>query len=63
MGKTAVFVLSTLQTLDKENLKPVQAVILCNVKELAFQIHKEVVRFTKNMPEVRSAVFYGGVPA
>lgn len=35
--------------------------ILCNVRELAHQIKKEVDRFTKHMPEVRSEVFFGGV--
>jgi ATP-dependent RNA helicase UAP56/SUB2 len=61
MGKTAVFVLSILQQLE-ENPKPFTALILCNVRELAYQIKKEVDRFTKHMPEVRSEVFYGGIP-
>ena len=61
MGKTAVFVISILQELE-ENPKPNSALILCNTRELAYQIQKEVVRFTKHMPDVRSDVFYGGVP-
>jgi len=35
--------------------------ILCNVRELAHQIKKEVDRFTGHMKDVRSEVFYGGV--
>lgn len=61
MGKTAVFVISLLQQMD-EDPKPCSALILCNVRELAFQIKKEVDRFTKHMPNVRSAAFYGGIP-
>lgn len=61
MGKTAVFVISILQQLE-ENPKPNTALILCNTRELAYQIQKEVSRFTKYMPDVISQVFYGGVP-
>ena len=32
--------------------------ILCNTRELAFQIKKEFDRFTKYLPEIRNAVFY-----
>ena len=35
--------------------------ILCNTRELAFQIKKEFDRFTKYLPEIRSAVIFGGV--
>lgn len=61
MGKTAVFVISILQQLD-ENPKPNSCLILCNTRELAYQIQKEFVRFTKYLPNVVSDVFYGGVP-
>lgn len=61
MGKTAVFVMSILQQIN-ENPKPCTALILCHVRELAFQIKMEVERFTKYMPDVRSAAFFGGVP-
>ena len=61
MGKTAVFVISILQVLE-ENPKPVSALIMCNVRELAHQILKEFNRFTKHMPSIRSEVFFGGVP-
>jgi len=63
MGKTAVFVLSTLQQLDvKDDNKAVQALVLCHTRELAFQIRQEFERFKKYMPAVRTKVVYGGVP-
>jgi len=61
MGKTAVFVLATLQQLDiKENATKV--LVLCHTRELAFQISKEYERFSKYMPDFKVSVFYGGVP-
>ena len=62
MGKTAVFILSVLHQLDDKPRDGCAALILCNVRELAHQIKKEVDRFTKHMPDVLSEVFYGGVP-
>lgn len=63
MGKTAVFVLATLQQLDA-NPTPgeVAVVVLCHTRELAFQINNEFNRFTKYMPAVKTGVFYGGTP-
>mmetsp|Transcript_12531 Transcript_12531/g.35401 ORF Transcript_12531/g.35401 Transcript_12531/m.35401 type:complete len:422 (+) Transcript_12531:91-1356(+) len=62
MGKTAVFVLTTLHQLDaKEN--ELAVVVLCHTRELAFQIHNEYQRFSKYLKDVKSAVFFGGVPA
>jgi len=61
MGKTAVFILAVLHQLE-ENPKPCSALILCNVRELAYQIKKEFDRFTKYLPEIRKEVIYGGVP-
>lgn len=49
MGKTAVFIISILQQMQ-DDPKPNTALILCNVRELAYQIKKEVIRFTKHMP-------------
>lgn len=34
--------------------------ILCNTRELAYQIRKEFLRFTKYMPNIRTEVFFGG---
>jgi ATP-dependent RNA helicase UAP56/SUB2 len=60
MGKTAVFVLATLQQLEPVD-KEVHAVVLCHTRELAFQICNEYERFAKYLPGVKTAVFYGGV--
>ena len=43
MGKTAVFVLTILQRLDeRDDPDPCSAIIIANVKELAYQIEKEI---------------------
>ena len=59
MGKTAVFVLATLQRLEPV-AGQVHVVVLCHTRELAFQIQKEYERFSKYLPDVKSRVFYGG---
>ncbi|EEB09387.1 ATP-dependent RNA helicase Uap56 [Schizosaccharomyces japonicus yFS275] len=60
MGKTAVFVLSTLQQIEPVDGE-VSVLVLCHTRELAFQIKNEYARFSKYLPDVRTAVFYGGV--
>lgn len=62
MGKTAVFVLSVLQSLDAKKPDPCSAIVLINTKELAYQIHREFERLGKYLPTIKSQVFYGGVP-
>ncbi len=61
LGKTAVFVLTTLQQVE-----PVPGecavLVMCHTRELAYQIKNEYARFAKYMPEVKTAVFYGGTP-
>jgi len=61
MGKTAVFVLATLHQIDPVPGE-VSVLVLCHTRELAFQIKNEYMRFSKYLPEVRTEVFYGGVP-
>ncbi|KAI8082574.1 ATP-dependent RNA helicase uap56 [Gilbertella persicaria] len=61
MGKTAVFVLATLQQLEPINGE-VSVIVLCHTRELAFQIKNEYARFSKYLPDIRTEVFYGGVP-
>lgn len=61
MGKTAVFVLATLQQIEPKDGE-VSVLVLCHTRELAFQIRNEYARFSKYMPEVRTSVFYGGTP-
>jgi ATP-dependent RNA helicase UAP56/SUB2 len=60
MGKTAVFVLATLQQLETvEN--QVSVLVLCHTRELAFQISKEYERFSKYIPALKVGVFFGGL--
>lgn len=61
LGKTAVFVLTTLHQVEPV---PGEASILvmCHTRELAFQIKNEYARFSKYLPDVRTQVFYGGIP-
>ncbi|VDM96499.1 unnamed protein product [Thelazia callipaeda] len=61
MGKTAVFVLATLQQLEPIDGE-VSVLVMCHTRELAFQISKEYERFSKYIPGVRIAVFFGGIP-
>ena len=61
MGKTAVFVLASLQQLEPVDGE-VSVLVLCHTRELAYQIRNEYARFTKYMPEVRTSVVYGGTP-
>eukprot|EP01134_Creolimax_fragrantissima_P005916 CFRG5916T1 len=60
MGKTAVFVLATLQQLEITDGE-VNVLVMCHTRELAFQIKNEYDRFSKYMEGVRTAVFFGGV--
>jgi len=60
-GKTATFVLATLQQLKPVNGE-VSVLVLCHARELAFQIKKEYTRFAKYLQDVRVATFYGGTP-
>ncbi|KAI9479908.1 Suppressor of the cold-sensitive snRNP biogenesis mutant brr1-1 [Coemansia sp. RSA 989] len=60
LGKTAVFVLATL---NKITPMPgtVSAIVLCHTRELAYQIKNEYTRFSKYLPDLKMEVFYGGV--
>merc|ERR1712212_1155915 len=61
MGKTAVFVLATLQQIEPVDGQ-VSVLVMCHTRELAFQISKEYERFSKYMPTVKVGVFFGGMP-
>ena len=52
MGKTAVFVLATLQQLEAVDGQ-VSVLVMCHTRELAFQISKEYERFSKYMSGVK----------
>lgn len=52
MGKTATFVISTLQQLEHVD-KEISVLVVCNSYERACQIKKEYTRFSKYMPNVK----------
>merc|ERR1711977_50902 len=58
-GKTAVFVLVMLNRMTEP--KPFSGLVLCNTRELAFQIKKEFDRFSKGLG-IKIECIYGGVP-
>jgi len=64
MGKTAVFVLATLQQIEPEE-GVIDTVVLCHTRELAFQISAEFQRFSKYLKAVNNVkigVVFGGMP-
>ncbi|KAL9613545.1 MAG: hypothetical protein Q9167_001930 [Letrouitia subvulpina] len=60
LGKTAVFVLTTLQQVETIPGE-CSVLVMCHTRELAYQIKNEYSRFSKYMPDVKTAVFYGGI--
>jgi len=60
MGKTAVFVLATLQQIDPVDGE-VSALVMCHTRELAYQIAKEYERFSKYMSNTKVGVYFGGI--
>merc|ERR1712228_753260 len=61
MGKTAVFVLATLQQIEPVDGQ-VSVLVMCHTRELAFQISKEYERFSKYLNNIKVGVFFGGMP-
>jgi len=61
MGKTAVFVLASLQQVDASE-KAVKVMVICHTRELAYQIKFEFDRFAKYFSGVNCGVVFGGVP-
>ncbi|MFA6152775.1 MAG: DEAD/DEAH box helicase [Chitinophagaceae bacterium] len=62
-GKTAAFALPILQLLDAQKIGPrsgIKALILAPTRELAIQIHENVVAYSENL-NITSAVIFGGV--
>ena len=59
-GKTAAFVLPILQRLTKGPLGRVRALIVAPTRELAEQIHQDIVKLGRDT-KVRSVTVYGGV--
>merc|ERR1712076_118749 len=60
MGKTAVFVLATLQQLEPVDGQ-ISVLVMCHTRELAFQISKEYERFSKYYASIKVGVFFGGL--
>ncbi|WP_079513446.1 DEAD/DEAH box helicase [Maribacter arcticus] len=60
-GKTAAFGLPLLQLINSENTA-VQAVILAPTRELAQQIHANLVSFAAHNPAISIAAVCGGIP-
>jgi len=60
MGKTAVFVLATMQQIEPVDGQ-VSVLVMCHTRELAFQISKEYERFSKFLPNIKVGVFFGGL--
>jgi len=60
MGKTAVFVLATLQQMTPTEGQ-VDTLVLCHTRELAYQICQEYLRFSKYLRDVKVKVFFGGI--
>ncbi|CAN9161776.1 unnamed protein product [Alternaria alternata] len=54
LGKTAVFVLATLQQMDEKPEPGVATIlVMCHTRELAYQIRNEYNRFAKFLPDVK----------
>lgn len=58
-GKTAGFGLPILQQIDLQQ-KNVQAIILSPTRELAMQIAKDLISFSKYQKNIKTVVVYGG---
>ena len=58
-GKTAAFGLPLLQNIDPKN-RSVQALILCPTRELCMQITKDLLSYSKYIPEIMIVPVYGG---
>jgi ATP-dependent RNA helicase RhlE len=62
-GKTAAFALPILQMLDAAKIGPrsgIKALILAPTRELAIQIHENIVLYSENI-NISSCVIFGGV--
>ena len=61
MGKTAVFVLSSLHCVG-ESPQPASVLVLAHARELAYQIKGEFTRLAKFIPDIRTECILGGEP-
>lgn len=58
-GKTAAFGLPILHQINEESIY-VEAIILCPTRELCLQITRDILRYSSNIPKIRSLAVYGG---
>ncbi|XP_067643132.1 ATP-dependent RNA helicase WM6-like [Eurosta solidaginis] len=61
MGKTGVFIISTLQQLEPDQNVPC-VLVLCHIRELIFRVSIEYERFSKYIPNLKVQVLFGGLP-
>lgn len=61
MGKTAVFVIACLQCVEPTE-GDLRVLVLGHTRELVYQIEHEFKRFSKHLPDVKTAAIYGGTP-
>jgi ATP-independent RNA helicase DbpA len=60
-GKTAVFALGLLSTLDASAVR-LQGLVLCPTRELADQVSREIRRLARFIPNVKVLTLCGGIP-
>jgi superfamily II DNA/RNA helicase len=60
MGKTAVYVVVTLERICRED--GLQCVVVVHTRELAYQVSKEFERFKTYLEGIHVECIYGGVP-
>lgn len=60
-GKTAAFLIPTLQRLKKHDTSKIRSLILTPTRELAIQIQENLVEYAK-YTDIKSAIIFGGVP-
>lgn len=64
-GKTGAFLLPALHTLaemESEKIHGPKVLILVPTRELAEQVSKEAVRFSKHLHHIKTVCIYGGMP-
>ncbi len=61
-GKTAAFGLPLLQSLQEDNSRNIQGLIISPTRELCIQLEEEIVKYSKYLPFVKSVAVYGGTP-
>ncbi|MEF9920477.1 DEAD/DEAH box helicase [Anaerorhabdus sp.] len=60
-GKTAAFLVPTIQRLKKHDATKIRSLILTPTRELAIQIEENFIEYSK-YTNIKSAIIFGGVP-